>query len=87
MIKIIDDWYVVAETNPVNYVVRKGKGEIRKGKGYRDPALAYCGSLAGAIKWIRKQVIASELSEATQTLPEALQTIRELDTKFEKALA
>ena len=87
MIRIIDDWYVVVETSPVNYVVRKGPGVIRQGKGYRDPALAYCGSLAGAIKWIRKQVIANGLSEASQTLPEALQTIRELDAKIEKALA
>ena len=86
MIKIIDDWYVTVETNPVNYVVRRGKGEKDVKNSWRDKPYGYFGSLKKAIKFIRDQIIAERFSEASRTLPEAFRTITETDERFEKIM-
>ena len=86
MIKIIDDWYVTVETNPTNYVVRKGNGERREKKGWSDGARGYFSSLRGAAKFIRGQIIAEELSKACTPLPGAIATISEVDARFEKLM-
>ena len=86
MIKIIDDWYITVETNPINYVVRKGKGERREKKGWSDDAKGYFTSLRSAIKFIREQIIAERLSTACTPLPDAITTISEVDARFEKIM-
>lgn len=50
MIKVIDDWYVTVETNPVNYVVRRGKGEKDAKNSWRDKPYGFfeaCGMRLG----------------------------------------
>ena len=87
MIKVIDDWYITVETNPINYVVRKGNGERREKKGWSDDAKGYFTSLRGAIKFIREQIIAERLSTACTPLPGAIATISEVDARFENLMA
>ena len=86
MIKVIDDWYITVETNPTNYVVRKGSGERREKKGWSDDARGYFTSLHGAIKYIREQIIAERLSTACTPLSDAIATISEVDARFEKII-
>ena len=90
MIKIIDDWYITVETNPINYainyVVRKGNGERREKKGWSDDAKGYFTSLRGALKFIREQIIAERLSTACTPLPDAITAISEVDARFEKIM-
>ena len=86
MIKIIDDWYITVETNPINYVVRKGNGERREKKGWSDDAKGYFTSLRGALKFIREQIIAERLSTACTPLSDAITTISEVDARFEKIM-
>ena len=86
MIEIIDDWYVVPDSNPVNYTVRKGTGKRWKNGKYLDKPRGYYTSLSGAIKSIRDQIIAEKLSEGRVTLGTALGTISEIDARFEEIL-
>lgn len=86
MIRVLDDWYIVVETNPVNYVVRKGDGTRDKKGTWKDKAAGYCASLRGALEFIRKQIIAERLSVGSRALPAALQIISEADEEFEHAL-
>lgn len=86
MIKIVDNWYVTVETSPAQYVVRRGKGERSRRDGWKDNVQAYCGSLARAIEYIRKQVIAERLSEYSGGLAEALRTVSEVDARFAKII-
>jgi len=86
MIKVIDDWYITVETNPINYVVRKGNGERREKKGRSDDAKGYFTSLRGAIKFIRDQIIAEQFSTACTPLPDAITAISEVDARFEKIM-
>lgn len=87
MIKIIDDWYVTVETNPANYVVRRGEGKKDKKNGWKDKPYAFFGSLRGAVKFIREQVIAESFSSDSRALADAIRTISEVDTRFEKIMA
>ena len=86
MIKVIDDWYVTVETNPVNYVVRRGKGEKDAKNSWRDKPYGFFGSLRNAIKFIRDQIIAERFSEASRALSEAFRTISDIDARFEEIL-
>ena len=86
MIKIIDDWYVTVETNPVNYVVRRGKGEKDAKNSWRDKPYGFFGSLRNAIRFIRGQIIAERFSEASRTLSEAFRTITETDDRFDEIM-
>ena len=86
MIKVIDDWYVTVETNPTNYVVRRGNGEKDKKNSWIDKPRGFYGSLRNAIKGIREQVIADRLKDGSRTLSEAFQTIREIDARFDKII-
>ena len=55
MIQIIDNWYVEIESNPTNYILRRGNGE-RDTKGRcRDKVYGYFTSLQNAIKALRKE--------------------------------
>ena len=56
MIKVINDWYITVEENPINYVVRRGNGEKDKKKGWKDKPRGYFGSLRKAVEEIRKQI-------------------------------
>ena len=86
MIKIIDDWYITVETNPTNYVVRRGNGEKDKKNSWIDKPRGFYGSLRNAIKGIREQVIADRLKDGSRTLSEAFRTISDIDTRFEEIL-
>lgn len=86
MIKIIDDWYVTVETNPTNYIVRCGDGQKDKKQGWKDKPLGYFGSLREAVKFIRGEMVARNLLMACYTLSEAIQTISEVDYRFEGIL-
>ena len=86
MIKIIDDWYVEIESNPTNYILKRGSGE-RDAKGRcKDKVYGYYNSLQNAIKALRKEMIADKLSSGFRTISEAFQTIRELDARFDKII-
>ena len=86
MIKVIDDWYITIETNPTNYVVRRGKDE-RDAKGKRiDRPQGYFSGLRNAIKFIRDQIVADKLSSGLRTLEEALRTVSETDARFEEII-
>lgn len=86
MIKIIDDWYVTVETNPTNYIVRRGEGVKDKKKGWKDKPLGFFGSLREAIKFIRGEMVAENLLMACYTVSEAVQAISEVDYRFEGIL-
>ncbi len=86
MIKIIDDWYVTVETNPTNYIVRKGKGEKDKRQGWKDKPIGFFGSLRNAVKFIRGQIIAEGLKPDFRTLAEAVQMVSEVDDRFEEIM-
>lgn len=86
MIKIIDDWYVTIETNPTNYIVRRGEGKKDKRQGWKDKPIAFFGSLRKAVKFIRDQIIAETLSDGSRPLSDALQTISSIDDRFEEII-
>ena len=86
MIQIIDDWYVEIESNPTNYILKRGSGE-RDAKGRcRDKVYGYFTNLQNAIKALRKEMIADKFSSGSRTISEAFQTIRELDARFDKII-
>lgn len=87
MIKVIDDWYITVETNPTNYIVRRGSGEKDKKGGWCDKPRGFFGSLCNAIRFIRGTIIAEKLSAASRTLPEAIRAINEADDRFEKIVS
>ena len=86
MIRVINDWYITIETNPVNYVVRCGKGEKDARSGWKDKAVGFFGSLRKAVAFIREQIIAKGLKTDCRTLAEALQMVSDEDTRFEKII-
>jgi len=89
MVRIYEDWYVTVETTPLNYIVRRGSGEIKtteKRTGPVDDPIACCGSLASAIKYIREQVIAERLKGPCIPLGDALAAVRELNAEFEEII-
>ena len=86
MIKIIDDWYVTVETNPTNYIVRRGSGEKDKRQGWKDKPIGFFGSLRNAVKFIRGQIIAEGLKPDFRTLAEAVQMVSEVDDRFEEIM-
>ena len=61
MITIIDDWYITVEPKPINYVVRRGKGETDSKGKHKDKAIGYYGSLKNAVKGVRGFYIANKL--------------------------
>ena len=87
MIKIIDDWYITVEANPINYTVRHGKGEKDKNGKIKDRSLAYFSTLRGAVKFIRGQIIAEELSDGLRTLGDAIADIDKANERFELLMA
>ncbi len=87
MIRVFDDWYIVVETNPVNYVVRRGKGERDKKGTWMDKPAGYLTSLRGALGFIRRQIIAESLSDGERTLRDAIAAISEASSYFDAALA
>ena len=86
MIQIIDDWYVTVEPYPTNYVVRRGKGERDKKGKWRDKSRGYFGSLRNAVKEIRKQCVAEQLSSGKRTLEEALRMVSSIDDRFDEIM-
>lgn len=86
MIKVINDWYITVETSPINYTVRKGDGTKDKKHGWMDKPIAFFGSLRGAVKFIREQIIAESFSNGSRPLADAIRTITEVDSRFEKIL-
>ena len=90
MIKIYEDWYVTVESNPINYIVRRGAGTKVVGKDGKvrlaDAPIAYCSDLYGAIKAIRDKVAAERFSEARLTLGEALRAQSEINAEFEEII-
>ena len=87
MIKIIDDWYVTVETNPTNYVVRRGDYKKDAKGSIRDKALSYHTSLRGAVRFIRWQIVAEELQGDFPTLRDALAAVSGVDDRFEKIIS
>lgn len=85
MIRVIGDYYITVEDNPVvQYIVRRGNGERDKKNSWLDKPLGFMGSLASALAFIRKQIIAEKLSEGSRTLPEAILLIREEDARLKE---
>ena len=87
MIKIIDDWYITVESNPINYTVRHGKGEKDKNGKLKDKGLAYFSTLRGAVKFIRGQIIAEDLSDVLRSLGDAIADIDKANERFELLMA
>ena len=87
MIKVIDDWYITVEANPINYVVRHGDGKKDKNGKMKDRGLAYFSTLHGAVKFIRGQIIAEELSDGLRTLGDAIADIDKANERFELLMA
>ena len=50
MIKVIDDWYITVESNPTNYVVRRGTGKRDEKNSWRDKPRGFFGSLRALSK-------------------------------------
>ena len=44
MIKVINDWYITVEANPINYVVRHGDGEKDKNGKMKERAIVIRGT-------------------------------------------
>lgn len=86
MIQIFDDWYVTVEPYPANYVVRRGKGERDKKGKWLDKSRGYFGSLRNAVKEIRKQYAAEQLSDGKRTLEEALRIVSSIDDRFDEIM-
>lgn len=86
MIKVIDDWYITVEANPINYTVRRGEGKKGKNGKWLDKPKGHFNSLDGAIKEIRRLIIAERFENSVGTLENALDTISEVDARFEKIL-
>lgn len=86
MIKVFGDYYITIETNPLNYVARKGKGKRGKKNQWIDKPLGYYRDMSGTLSSIREHIIADELSEACTPLDQALTTISRLNDEFEKAI-
>jgi len=87
-IKVIGDWYVTTQGDPLNYVVRRGSGkrnEKKNGSGgsWNDKPQAYCRSLVGALKFIREEIINERLKGVETSLDGALQTISDVNKEFE----
>ena len=87
-IKVIGDWYITLQGDPVNYVVRRGAGErsvTKNGEpgGYKDRPLAYCSGLPGTLRYIRRQIINERLKTSENGLKQAIDTIREVNKEFE----
>ena len=82
MIKVINDWYITIEANPINYTVRKGDGKKDKKNGWMDKPIAFFGNLRGAVKFIRGQIIAESFLSGSRTLADAIRTITEVDDRF-----
>lgn len=87
MIKIIDDWYVTVETNPTNYIVRRGDCKRDKNGKLLDKPRGFFHTLRNAVKFIRDQIIAEKHSEGLLTLGDALVTISETDVRFVEILS
>ena len=86
MIRIIDDWYVTVESNPVCYTVRFGKGIKDKKGRCNDKQFGYFATLRGAVKHIHKIMCAEALEDGFRSLPEAIHTISDIEMKLEEAL-
>lgn len=86
-IRVIGDWYVTTQGDPLNYVVRHGKGNRNKKSDgvarWDDKPLAYCGSLSGALRFIREEIINESLKGAEIDLDAALKTISDVNKQFE----
>ena len=87
MIKVIDDWYITVESNPINYTVRRGEGKKDKNGKMKDKGLAYFSTLRGAVKFIRGQMIAEELTGGWRTLGDAIADIDKANERFELLMA
>ena len=83
MIKVIKDYYITVETNPINYTVRRGAGKKDAKGSCLDKPLGHLGDLRSALFFIRKQIIAEELSEGTLTLRDAIRRVEELNREFD----
>ena len=83
MIKVIDDWYITVDSNPVNYTLRRGTGEKDKKGSYKDKPIGYYTSLRSALEGARKEIAARRLQTDFLTLSDAARILGELDTRFE----
>ena len=87
MIKIIDDWYITVDAYPTNYTVRRGEGKRDKNNKWIDKPKGHFNSLAGAVEEIRRLIIAERFENSVGTLETALDTIIEVDSRFQNLMA
>ena len=87
MIKVIDDWYITVDSYPTNYTVRRGEGKKDKNNKWLDKPKGYFNSLDGAVKEIRRLIIAERFENSAGTLETALDTIIEVDSRFQNLMA
>ena len=88
MIQVIDDYYIEIDNvkGCINYIVRRGphKGD-HKGTN-KDTLIAYCGTMAQAIKCVHGQIIANALKDGSHPLSEALAVVKSETDRLMKAL-
>ena len=87
MIKVIDDWYITVDSNPVNYTLRRGTGEKDEKGSHKDKPIGYYTSLRSALEGARKEIAARRLQTDFLTLSDAARILGELDAQFECLLA
>ena len=86
MIKVIDDWDITVDSYPTNDTVRRGDGNKGKNGKWIDKPKGHFNSLDGAVKEIRRLIIAERFENSVGTLETALGTISEVDARFEKLM-
>lgn len=88
MIQIIDDYYIDVDNAKgcINYIVRRGPHKVDHKGTNKDTLIAYCGTMAQAIKCVREQIIANALKDGSHTLSEALAVVKSETAKLMKAL-
>ena len=88
MIQIIDDYYIDVDNAKgcINYIVRRGPHKVDHKGTNKDTLIAYCGTMAQAIKCVREQIIANALKDGSHTLSEALAVVKSETDRLMKEL-
>ena len=88
MIQVIDDYYIEIDNvkGCINYIVRRGPHKVDHKGTNKDTLIAYCGTMAQAIKCVHGQIIANALKDGSHPLGEALAVVKSETDRLMKAL-
>ena len=88
MIQVIDDYYIEIDNvkGCINYIVRRGPHKVDHKGTNKDTLIAYCGTMAQAIKCVHGQIIANALKDGSHPLSEALAVVKSETDRLMKAL-